>query len=353
MKILLTGGGTFGSVTPLLAIKEELEANGDNHEFLWVGTKNGPEKAFVGGQGIDYKGIYSGKLRRYFSLINITDIALIKLGFFESLSIIKKFKPDVIISAGSFVSFPVVLAGWIFKRPILIHQLDIRPGLANKLMAPFAKKITVGFKNSLNDYSDKKTTWTGNPIRSSLKVSMSSDKIKEKFGLEKDLPILLVLGGGTGALQINKLIEDSLNELIKFCQIIHVTGRGKLNKDLKSEKYHVYDFLDNLPEAYKIADGVISRAGLGTLSELAVLGKPSLIIPMPGSHQEENADIYLEAGAILLADQRKLNKESFVVKVKKIMYNKKLRVELGENMKKISKTGSNQEIVYIIKNIVK
>jgi UDP-N-acetylglucosamine--N-acetylmuramyl-(pentapeptide) pyrophosphoryl-undecaprenol N-acetylglucosamine transferase len=351
MKVLLTGGGTFGSVIPLIAIKEELEAGGEKHEFLWVGTKNGPEKDFVQSQDIEYKGIYSGKLRRYFSLKNITDIALIKLGFFESLGIIKKFKPDVIISAGSFVSFPVVLAGWILRRPALIHQLDIRPGLANKLMAPFAKKITVGFEKSLKDYPAKKTTWTGNPIRSSLKTSLSSEDIKEKFGLEDDLPTLLILGGGTGALHINKLVEDSLDELVKFCQIIHVTGKGKLNKNLKHKRYHVFGFLNNLPEAYKVSDGVVSRAGLGTLSELAILGKSSLIMPMPDSHQEENADIYLEAGAILLANQRKLTSEEFVVKAKKIMYNDSLRWEFKENMKKISKTGANQEIVNIIKKL--
>ncbi len=353
MKILLTGGGTLGSVTPLLAIKEELERNGDNHEFLWVGTKNGPEKAFVEGQGIEYKGIHSGKLRRYFSLKNITDIALIKLGFFESLGIVKKFKPDIIISAGSFVSFPVVLASWMLRKPTLIHQLDIRPGLANKLMAPFAKIITVGFEKSLKDYPKEKTTWTGNPIRNSLRVTLSTEEIKEKFSLNKDLPTLLILGGGTGAQAINDLVKNSLDELVKSFQIIHVAGKGKLDKKLKHKRYHVFGFLDNLPEAYQVADGVVSRAGLGTLSELSVLGKSSLIIPIPDSHQEENADIYLEAGAILLADQRKLTSESFVAKINKIMYNKKLRQELEENMKKISSSDSNQKIINIIKQIAK
>ena len=209
----------------------------------------------------------------------------------------------------------------------------------------------MALKNHSRIIQQKKTTWTGNPIRSSLKTSLSSEDIKEKFGLEDDLPTLLILGGGTGALHINKLVEDSLDELVKFCQIIHVTGKGKLNKNLKHKRYHVFGFLNNLPEAYKVSDGVVSRAGLGTLSELAILGKSSLIMPMPDSHQEENADIYLEAGAILLANQRKLTSEEFVVKAKKIMYNDSLRWEFKENMKKISKTGANQEIVNIIKKL--
>lgn len=352
MRILLTGGGTFGSVTPLFAIIEELKKDGEVHQFFWIGTLDGQEKSFIEKQGIEFKGISSGKLRRYFSLKNITDIVRIKLGVFESLFLINKFKPDIILSAGSFVSVPAVIAGWILRKPILIHQLDVRPGLANKLMAFFATKITVGFSRSAAAYSKKKVVWTGNPTRR-LEVDLSNDECKEKFGITGELPVLLVLGGGTGALALNKLILGNLDKLTDFCQVIHITGKEKGLKAANSKNYHPFEFLDNLPEAYAVADGVVSRAGVGTLSELSILKMPTILIPIPNSHQEDNADAFLEAGAVLYADQNDLSPEKLMEKIKKILYNKKLREELRENIGSLARSGASKKIVEIIKSLVK
>lgn len=353
MRILLTGGGTFGSVTPLFAIIEELKKDGESHQFIWIGTKDGQEKEFIEKKGIEFKGINSGKLRRYFSLKNITDIARMKLGVFESVFIIQKFKPDVILSAGSFVSVPVAIAGRLLRKPILIHQLDVRPGLANKIMSFFATKITVGFSGSLNSYPAGKTVWTGNPTRHSLSAFKSKEELRKKFNLCNELPVLLVLGGGTGALPLNKLIAENLSELAGFCQIIHITGREKNIEAAPNENYHSFEFLDDLSEAYAVADGVISRAGVGTLSELAVLKIPTVLMPIPNSHQEDNADAFLEAGAVLILDQNKITAEKIIGESKKILYNEKLRRELSENMGKMAKGDAANKIVKIIRSIAK
>lgn len=353
MKILLTGGGTMGSVTPLVAVMDELKKDGGNHQFLWIGTKTGPEKEFIESNKIEFRSIQFGKLRRYFSVKNFTDIFRIKIGVIQSFFIIIKFKPDIILSAGSFVSVPVVFAGWLLSRPILIHQMDIKPGLANKIMSIFANKITVAFKKSLDDYPASKTVWTGSPTRSHAELGLSKEKLRAKFNLSADLPVLLVLGGGTGAMAINNLLVNHLNEITEFCQIIHITGKGKNPNVTNNPRYQSYEFLTDISPAYNVADAVLSRAGLGVLSELATLKKPAIIIPIPGSHQEENADMFLEAGAALLINQEKISSEEITEKIKKIMYNETLRAELSENIGKMMKKDAAQNVVKIIKEIAK
>ena len=172
-KILLTGGGTGGSVAPLLAIAESLTMQ----DFLWLGTKSGPERKMVEEAGIKFKAISGGKLRRYFSFKNLGDIFKIKLGFFQSLFIMLKWRPNLVMSAGSFISVPVVYAAWLLRVPALIHQQDVKAGLANKLMAPFSKVITVAFEKSLADYG-KKAIWIGNPVRQSLTLATRNSQPK-------------------------------------------------------------------------------------------------------------------------------------------------------------------------------
>lgn len=368
-KILLTGGGTGGSVTPLLAVAKKLKEQKSELEFLFLGSKKGPEKELIEEEKIPWQPIFAGKLRRYLSLRNIIDPFFILLAFWQSLGIIIKFKPDIILSAGSFVSVPVVWASWFCRVPILIHQQDIKPGLANKLMAPFARKITVSFVKSLKDFSTKKVVWTGNPVRSEV-FQGKQEKAQDFFCLEKDLPTILVLGGGTGSLRLNKVMSNAVFELINFCQIIHSAGRGKnifqdekfkdmyradifkdtklsSNQDTEESKYqvikkdqikryHVYEFLgDEISDAYNIADLVISRAGLGTLSELAVLGKPTFIIPMPGTHQENNASYFENHDACVVLSERSLTSEVLVRYIKKFLSDQGRLNKLSVNMKKM------------------
>ncbi|PKL72537.1 undecaprenyldiphospho-muramoylpentapeptide beta-N-acetylglucosaminyltransferase [Candidatus Kuenenbacteria bacterium HGW-Kuenenbacteria-1] len=357
MKILLCGGGTMGSVSPLLAIAEEIKKQNNEVQFLWLGTKNGPEKKVIENYKIPFKEIFFGKLRRYFSWQNFIDIFKIKIAFFQSFFIILKFKPNIILSAGSFVAVPVIWAGWLLHIPCLIHQLDIRPTLANKLTSSFVKKITTTFEKSLKDFPKKKTIWTGNPIRQELQIinyDLEIKKAREFFSLKENLPTILIIGGGTGALDLNKIIIQTLPKLTEFCQIIHLTG-GKIDKNLSIQNYHAYDFLiKKIKDAYLVADLVISRAGIGTLTELSYFKKPSILIPMPQTHQEENAQFFKNNQATIVLDQNELIKDpNLIIKeIRKLLPNKKELQSLSENIGKLNKQNAEKKIVEIIKNVI-
>lgn len=355
-KIIFSGGGTLGSVVPLLAIYQDLIKLGyQKEDFLWVGTINGPEKEFIENYDLKFKPINSGKLRRYFDWQNILDIFYLIIGFLEAISVIAKFKPDLIISAGSFVSVPLVWAGRLFGKKIIIHQQDVRPGLANKIMTPAADKITVTFEKSLNDFDKSKTVWTGNPLRE--KVKTIKDQLLtigdyKKFDLTKDKPTLLILGGGTGALSINKVVVEALPELTKFCQIIHLTGKGK-NLTKEQAVYKIFEFLNqDLFKALAIADLVISRAGMATLTELSYLEKPTIVIPIPDSHQEDNAKYFSDKEAVLYLEQNQLTSSELIKTINELLNNKEKRKMLGNNFKKAMREGANEKFIEVIEKLI-
>lgn len=337
MKIILSGGGTLGSVMPLIAVAKYLKTMEPEVEFLWLGTKNGPEKKIVEESGIRFSPIFSGKFRRYMSWQNILDLFLIKLAVWQSFFIIIKEKPNLVVSAGGFVAAPVVWASWLWGAPVIIHQQDFRAGLANKLCAPFAKKITVAFEKSLEDYPKKKTVWIGNPAR---KLSCLAEKARKFFDVNKNKPVILILGGGTGAAGINKLILESLEKILKFAQVIHLTGSARTvlagkNKDGPCIGYHAYEFLTKeMACAYAVADVVISRAGMGVLTELASLGKPAILIPLAG-HQEENAKYFVDKSAAIVLKERGLASEKLAEEIEKLIKDKKIQNKLSENIKKV------------------
>lgn len=360
-KILLTGGGTGGSVVPLLAIADELRLGGSKSlarllepEFFWLGTKSWIERKMVENAGIEFKPIFSGKLRRYFSWRNLIDPIFILIGFFQSLLIIIKEKPNLVISAGSFASVPVVWAAWLSRVPILVHQQDARPGLANKLMAPFADVISATFEKSLKDYG-KKAVWIGNFVREELiNYKISRREAFQKIGLRMDKPVVLVLGGGTGATAINELIWNGLDQLTKFCQIVHITGKNKIpDSQFQIPNYHYFEFVhtDGMAKAYTVADIVVSRCGMGVLTELSYLGKPAILIPLPDSHQEDNAAIFAEKKAAVVLNQKELTPEKLVENIKKLLADENLRAELRANIQTVIKRGANERIVEIIEKL--
>jgi UDP-N-acetylglucosamine--N-acetylmuramyl-(pentapeptide) pyrophosphoryl-undecaprenol N-acetylglucosamine transferase len=355
-KICLTGGGTGGSVTPLLGLYSHLKAheNLKPYNFLWIGSKNGLEKVLVEKQDIAYFGISAGKLRRYFSLRNFIDPFLIVAGFFQALMILRRERPSVIISAGSFVAVPVIIAGWFLRIPSIVHQMDVRPGLANKLMAPFAKIITTTFEKSLSDY-DSRARQVGNIIRPEIKnvPNLSKTDLLKKYGLKPSMPILLVVGGGTGAQAINRLLIENLPALTKTCQIIHQTGAGK-ERGKADANYFAYDFLtaEQLAECYAMADLVISRAGLGFISELAFLGKPSIIIPMPGTHQEDNARLLEEKGAALILHEKIISNDRFAFRIQDLLGDHDKLAYFAANIRELLKTNAEVELTSILKNLL-
>lgn len=357
IKICFSGGGTGGSVTPLLAIYEHLlrVKKTSSEDCFWLGSRAGLEKRLVENLHMPFKAIASGKLRRYFSFSNFIDPVFIVIGFIQALTYLLRKRPDVVITAGSFVAVPVAVAGWLLRIPVIVHQMDVRAGLANKLMAPFAEVITTTFAESLTDYGAK-ARLVGNPVRTEIKnvLSFNPALIKNKMKLALDVPVLLVVGGGTGAEGINELIVAARTELEKFCQIIHQTGASKGSGE-GSAHYRRFDFLDAdfLADIYCVADLVVSRAGLGFITEFSFLEKPAIVIPMPRSHQEDNANLLKDREAAVVLDQAELSPQVFIKVVKNLLLNKQARAELGSNIGQIMPKESEKTFTSIIEELVR
>lgn len=334
--IIFSGGGTFGSVTPLLAVHTQLKRRHTGFRFLWVGTRGGNEEAFVKQYGLKYKSIYAGKLRRYFSLKNIFTFVNIFLGFLQSLWLLVFLRPALMISAGGYVSVPLHWAGWILRIKSVILQQDLEIGLANKLMAPFSTRIFVSLPEALNYFSKEHAVVVGNPVREDIQGCSKEEGIK-KLGLDPSVPVVLVVGGGGGAAAINRLVEKSLGQLVQFCQVIHLTGEGKSgnSKELakKYEHYHPYTFVRGaMMYALNAADVVVSRGGFGSLSELSALGKPAIIIPIPDSHQEKNAEFFLARKAIEVMDERTISSDLFAQAVRDLVHDEVRRGQLAKQI---------------------
>lgn len=350
--IVLSGGGTGGSVTPLLAVAEAVvaEAEPGEYGFVFVGGRRGIEQAMAVRAGLPYLAIRGGKLRRYWSWRNLLDPFLIFTGFFESLLLLRRLKARLVVTAGSFLSVPVVWAAWFWRIPVIVHQQDLRPGLANRLMAPFAKAVTVTFDKSLEDFG-KKARLLGNPVRAAFvrAKAQSAAAVPER-------PTLLVLGGGTGATALNLLVAEALPRLLEVCQVIHLTGldkSGGLPQPLPG--YEPQPFLneEEMAAAYGRATLVLSRAGLGTLTELAYLGKPTLLVPLPGTHQEDNARYFHERQAAVVLDQTKLTPELLATIIGKSLKDAKLLGELSVNIQTLARPSANGDFVHLVQEAVK
>jgi UDP-N-acetylglucosamine--N-acetylmuramyl-(pentapeptide) pyrophosphoryl-undecaprenol N-acetylglucosamine transferase len=342
MKVLLSGGGSGGPVSPVLAVASEIKKLKPQTQFLFVGTKKGPEKVMVRDAGIDFVSIPAAKLRRYFSLRNIFEPFVFAAGFMKSLSVISRFRPDVMFSAGGFVAVPVAWAARFFGCKIIIHQQDAGIGLANKLISPIANQITTAFEatakqfysgSGLSQKLEPRAIWVGNPVRPEL--TESKVDIKKFFNLHEELPILLILGGATGAIQINKLVGEILPQLVEAHQVVHQTGAGKNNIDFKHRNYHPYEFIkhDAYSAILKAAHLVIARAGLSTIAELATLGKAAIIIPMPKTHQEDNAKILEELGAAAVLKGDDVTAVNLAKLINALKFNQKWVDKLIRNIK--------------------
>lgn len=333
----------MGSVSPLLAAADKIREREEGAVFLWIGTASGPEREIVEKKDISYKAVSWGKLRRYFDLRNILAPFGIFLGFLQSIFHIMRFRPQVIVTAGSFVSVPVAWAGRLLGVPILVHQQDVSVGLANRLMASFASKITVSYAEFLRFFPKGRAVWTGHPIREG--IAAGRKEAEKFFDFKNDLPTVLFMGGGTGAKGLNDLVARSLPFLLKKCNVIHLQGRGREAKTEGIEglpgEYRPYDYLDkDLKYAYAMADLVVSRAGMGSLTELSHLGKPTVIIPMPSSHQEENAEFFSENGAAVVLSQPELSPETLAKEVLQILENPDTLELVGNEMKRLSRPGA-------------
>jgi UDP-N-acetylglucosamine--N-acetylmuramyl-(pentapeptide) pyrophosphoryl-undecaprenol N-acetylglucosamine transferase len=360
MKIILTGGGTGGPAVPLLAVYKKIRSEYPQTKFLFIGTNYGPESKMAAAQGVNFQAIPAGKYRRYFSFTNLLSPFYVIAGFIKSLQLIKEFKPDLVFGAGGYVSVPVIFAAFILRKKSIIHQQDIIPSLTNKILAPFVTKITVSFESSLKDFptdsglfavkTAKKIIWTGNPFREELLESYNKSelaKARAKFGIKEEIPVILVLGGATGALAINLILKEALPELTKFAYVIHATGAGK-QIAFKDPRYLPFAIISNIADAYHISDFVISRAGLSTITELSVLEKIALVIPMPNSHQIYNALFLKEKRAAIVLNQDFLKGSDLVAIIKKIMFDINLQNALKENIHQLMPRDATRKIAKII-----
>lgn len=357
IKILLSGGGTGGSVTSLLAIAECAKLEDKKWNFVFVGTYTGPEREMVkdSSKEIKFRAMLSGKFRRYLSFKNIIDFFKIIAAFFQSFLILHEEKPDLILSAGSFVSVPLIWAAGILRIPVIIHQQDVLAGLANKLMSPAADIITVTFAKSLADYGPK-AIWIGNPTKS-LPIEEYKNMIapiRKKYNLTADKPFILVTGGRMGARSLNELIFDAHDKLGNY-QIIHSAGLNKAKSaGFENSDYHIFESLphDDFLVLMIAADLIISRAGLGSLTELSELNKAAIIIPLPDSHQKNNAEIFSHLKAALVLDQKKLTPEKLALEINSLLANEERLKELSSNIGQVIRKGAALKELDLIEELL-
>lgn len=280
-KIILTGGGTAGHITPNIALLPALKEAG--FDIKYIGSKKGMEAELIKAQAIPYEGISSGKLRRYFDLKNFSDPFRVLKGLFEAKKIIKNYAPNIVFSKGGFVSVPVVMAAAFLKIPVIIHESDITPGLANKIASKFATKICTNFPETLKYLPKNKAILTGSPIRQEL-LNGDKEAARKITGFD-DKPTLLIIGGSLGSVIVNTAIRKSLDDILKEFNIIHICGKGNVDENLLGKAgYLQYEYVDKeLKDFFALSDIVVSRAGANTICELLALRKPNLLIPLSGA----------------------------------------------------------------------
>lgn len=359
-KIALIGGGTMGSVSPLLAIKAEIVKRNPQAQFIWIGTQDGPERALIESEGIPFYAVSTGKFRRYFSIKNFIDPFKVFLGYLQSKKLLKEFAPNIVLTAGSFVCVPASRAAYKLGIPYVVHQQDIVKGLANKLMEKHAAFNTITFDPSLADYNIKNTYYTSNPARLDMNVC-TPDKARALFALDQTKPVVLVMGGGLGAVAVNTLLLESLGEIATFAQIIHLTGKGKSISERFEEFYSTADQLmirqnyfplefatDEMCSLLSVADVVVTRAGLSSLTELSLLHKATIIIPIPSSHQEENAKYFAKFNAAVTLDQNTTTPEQFAKQIKEILTNPATKQNLQKNISQMIDPRASEKYVDLI-----
>jgi undecaprenyldiphospho-muramoylpentapeptide beta-N-acetylglucosaminyltransferase len=318
-KIILTGGGTAGHVTPNIALIPELKKRG--YEIHYIGSKTGIEKQLIEeDKFIKYYGISSGKLRRYFDVKNFTDPFRVLKGFQEAKAIIKDIKPDVVFSKGGFVTVPVVIAADKCKVPCIIHESDMTPGLANKICIPHAVKVCTNFPEAANGIGHDKAVVTGTPIR---KEMFSGNKIAglDFLGFTANKPVLMVVGGSLGAAAINVLIRDALPDLLTKYQVVHLCGKGKVDESLKDvEGYRQFEYIKKeMADLMAAADLIVSRAGANAICEILALNKPNLLIPLPAASsrgdQELNAESFERQGFSRVTKEEELTTSRLIEEI--------------------------------------
>ncbi len=332
-KIILTGGGTAGHVTPNLALLPALQELG--YEIHYIGSKQGIERKLIENAGIPYDAISSGKLRRYFDLKNFSDPLRVVKGYLEALKLMKKYKPDVVFSKGGFVSVPVVLAAKHYKVPTIIHESDMTPGLANKICIPSARKVCCNFPETLPYLPEDKAVLTGSPIRAEI---LQGDRLAglKYSGLSPEKPVILIIGGSLGSVKVNTAVRSILPRLLQQFQIVHICGKGNLDESLiHTDGYVQYEYVDApLKHLFAAADLMISRAGANSICEILALRKPNLLIPLSAAasrgDQILNAKSFCKQGFSSVLEEENLTDDTLYQAITDLYTNRQTYISAME-----------------------
>lgn len=348
MKLLFAGGGTLGPVTPLLAVAEEIRRKKPDAECVFVGTPDGPERRLVEEAGMRFLPLAAPKLRRYFSLETLflpfdLSVAMLRAG-----AILSKEKPEAVIGAGGYVQVPIMLAARLRGVKTLIHQQDVAPSLSNRLLAGWVSAITVTFQASLADFPKGKTALIGNPVRREIEEGNRAKGLA-MLGTAGERPVVLAFGGGTGSVFLNELIASASPLWTGFADLVHITGIEKTSVRLPQlthpERYHRFDFVGkDIAHLMAAADVVISRAGMGTLTELAALAKPVILVPIAESHQEKNAEYVVERGGARMFRELDLTPEQLVTFTRDLLKKPEEARRLGLGLQALFRIGAREAL---------
>ena len=372
MRVLISGGGTGGHVYPALAVAMQLQQH-YNADILYLGSDDGLETRLVPAAGLRFKTIQAGKLQRYVSWRTVTGIARVPVGMTQAVGIVRNFRPDVVFTSGGYVAVPAGLAARINGVPLLMHQQDVPPNLSNKLLAPLATRISVAFADSQRYFPAHKTLHLGNPIRQAILDvrSVSPQQARISLGFDPNLSLVLVTGGSQGARHLNQTVCHTLPELLQRCQVLQISGSNLFNEtrelstqtltdvdDEIRQRYRLEAYMDaEMPLALQAADLVLCRSGASVLSELAVLGKPSILVPLPpaigSSPQEANAAMFKSEGAAEVIVNNLLKPELLLNRITSILSEPACLLQMSEASKQLAKPDATRDIVETIATLIR
>ncbi|MBC8257791.1 MAG: glycosyltransferase [SAR324 cluster bacterium] len=353
VRVVFTGGGSGGPTIPLLALAEEIKLHKKKSKFLFLGSKDGPERKMVEQAMIPFAAIPSGKLRRYWSWSNLIDPFIIIAGFFAGLLHLKRFRPHIIVSAGSFVSVPVAFAAKLSGIPHVIFQMDVRPGLANRLMAPVSSALVYYFESTAAKFPSISVKQKIGPVVRKDIYNAEAVRAEKKIGLHPELPLILITGGGQGAAGLNNAVLPLLKDWLTEFQIVHLTGFG-WEKNIEAElscyshpNYHQFKTVtEGMGDLLAKSEIVLTRAGMGILAELAVLQKDAILVPLPGTHQEENARLIQKKNAAEVVQQDILAAKG--LEWWKIYWKQRIPGEIGKKLREFLQGNGTKDFAQLI-----
>lgn len=350
--IVFTGGGTAGHVTPNLALIEAAQKEG--WEMAYIGAKDSVEQKMIHNINVPFYAVKSGKLRRYFSWKNFLDPFNILLGIAQSWHLMGKLKPDVVFSKGGFVAFPVVFAAWLRRIPVVAHESDMSPGLANRLSFPFVDKICLTFAAAKSHFKQQdRTEVTGTPIRAQL-FQGNKQKGLDLCGFNAEKPCLMLMGGSQGASGLNQVLRQALPQLTRQFQIIHLCGQGKVDPSLADNpSYCQFEYAnEELPDLFAAADVLVSRSGANSLYEILALKKPHVLIPLSKKvsrgDQIQNARYFRDIGLSTVIDEDKLDEMNLIAAVEHVYQN---RDEIIEKIGQLNIQSATSQVMSILKAV--